>query len=371
MQNKPLPAVVVMAQTPPPFHGQSVMQQYLVDEQWSWCNKSHIRLDYSDDVSQIGRFSFRKVTRLFSILRLLRKQTSAAKADLIYYPPAGPNRIPLYRDVITIWVARRRGKKIVLHFHAGGLDELIKKMSAPEKWLIKKGFSNIDYAIVLLPRLIPEVSWFSPRQTFVLPNGIKDEAVENISRKKQGDDIVFLFVGNLTEKKGIFILLEAARICREKGLSFRLHIMGAAHSADIQANIETMIRTYALGDRVCMLGSLSGKAKWEVFAAADVFCLPTFATEAMPVSILEAMMYSLPVISTHWRAIPDIIDEGVQGFLVPIGDPISLAGKMIYFITHPEKIMEMGQRGRLKYSQEFNVNLHLHRMENLIKNCTA
>ena len=369
MKNDSLPSIVLIAQTPPPFHGQSVMQKYLVDANWPWCRKFHIRLAYSEQVADIGHFHFKKIVRLYQVIAQLRKLTSPKKANLIYYPPAGPFRIPLYRDVITLWFARHRGYKVLLHFHAGGLDQLVNRLTAFELFFVKKVFYGIDYAVVLLPSLCAEVNWFRPKQVFVIPNGIEDKYEAKNSSIQRGKKIEFLFVGNLTESKGIFDLLEAVRLCKKAGLSFAVKMMGASHSEEIKTKIDSFIGQHRLEDEVVLLGTLSGDAKWAAFKVADVFCLPTFATEAMPVSILEAMMCGLPVISTQWRAIPDIVTNGEEGFLVPVKDPVSLAEKMQYFIQAPENIFPMGQRGRLKYSQEFTVNKHLARMENLFKQC--
>lgn len=367
------PKVIVLAQTPPPFHGQSVMQQYLVNVNWDWCNKEHIRLNYSDSIDEIGSLKWSKITRLFGIISRLKRSAIAKKADLLYYPPAGPKRIPLYRDVITMWFAKKASRKILLHFHAGGLNTLIDRLSPIERYIVKRVFRNIDHAIVLLPSLRAEVSWFSPKYIHIVPNGIEDMFKQNslsaVQIKKSATR--FLFVGNLTEEKGIFVMLEAAAILMERGYDFHLSVMGAAHSATILQSIESYIYEKGLGNRVLLLGTRSGSDKWKCFDDATVFCLPTYAMEAMPVSILEAMMFAKPVISTKWRAIPDLITDGLEGMLVPVKDPGALAAKMQFAIDHPELVSEMGQNGRKKYTEQFTVNIHLDTMESLFKKCLS
>ena len=121
--------ILILAQIPPPFHGQAIMQKYLVDAKWEWCEKIHIPLNYSNSISEIGIFRIKKIFRLFSIISKVWNERLRGKIDLIYYPPAGPHRIPIYRDIITLFFIRKCSKKIIFHFHAGGLNEFFQKLS--------------------------------------------------------------------------------------------------------------------------------------------------------------------------------------------------------------------------------------------------
>lgn len=357
--------IVVVAQTPPPFHGQAIMQQYIVDAPWKWCEKVHVRMDYSDSINQVGHFQLSKISKLFKIISLIRKAGKKAPIDLLYYPPAGPQRVPLYRDVITLFFARYYARKIVLHFHAGGLCELVERLTWPEKKLVRAAFKNVDSAIVLLPWLKKELDWFSPQNAFVIPNGIADmaagdrpiEARENVLMKR------ILFVGNLKDEKGIFVLLKAAAKLKHLPESFQIRIMGEAHSTAVQQAVEQFIKDHALNEKVVLLGSLTGDKKWAEFGQAHIFCLPTFATEAMPVSILEAMMFSLPVISTRWRGIPDMITEGEEGLLVPIHDENALADGLHKLVVDQELASSMGQKGRQRFLSFYHIEKHLAAME--------
>lgn len=359
--------IVVMAQTPPPFHGQSIMQQYLVDQQWTWCEKEHVRLNYSDSVKEIGGFSFSKVTRLFRILQLVWRSYRKKKIDVLYYPPAGPHRVPLYRDIITLMFVKRFSSKVVLHFHAGGLSELIHRLNKVERIIARRAFKNIDTAIVLLPWLKAEVEWFSPKKVVVVPNGISDIAAD-LSFTERGDDVAtILFVGNLNNEKGIFVLLEAVVRLKKEYDSFKVRVMGDIRSNEVGTKIKKFIEQNDLAKHLILLGPLSGKEKWKEFSRADIFCLPTYATEAMPVSILEAMMCSLPVVTTAWRAIPDMITDGKEGFLVKIRDGEMLATALSKLIENRAMRVEMGKAGREKFLSSFTIDKHLSGMEAAFK----
>lgn len=363
--------ILVVAQIPPPVHGQSVMQQYLVNAEWSWCQKEHIRLSYSDSINKIGRFQFSKVVKLVRVVcKIITKRTNG-NVDLLYYPPAGPNRIPLYRDIITLLVAKLMVRKIVLHFHAGGLPVLINKLSLIERYFAKLAFQNIDCAIVLLPWLRKEVEWFSPKNISVVPNGIEDVARSFSSSyiRASSDDVTnILFVGNLKDEKGIFVLLAAIPELKKITKLFKVGIMGEAHSDEVKQKIEKYINEHGIADHVLLFGGLTGNEKWEKFSRAHIFCLPTYATEAMPVSIMEAMMFSLPVVTTSWRSITDMITDQEEGFLVPVHDENELAGKLAMLIQAPSLAKEMGRKGRKKFMESYTIEKHLANMEQIFKN---
>lgn len=358
--------VLLLAQTPPPLHGQAIMQQYLVNDSWNWCIKEHLRLEYSDNIQQVGHFQFGKILKLFKLIFAIYKSSRKSTIDLIYYPPGGPNRIPLYRDVITLLFAKLFSKRIILHFHAGGINDLIEKLNPIELFFVKNAFKDINHVIVLLPWLQKEVTWFAPKNIYVVPNGIEDVAYKySKCSKLENTCCNILFVGNLKEEKGIFILLSALAMLKKAGHIFKVKIMGEAHSTAVKERILKVLKLENIVDDVDLLGSLAGESKWNEFRKANIFCLPTYATEAMPVSIIEAMMFSLPTVTTEWRSIPDMITDGEEGFLVPVKDAKALAEKLLLLIKTPELATQMGESARRRFESAFNLEKHLEKMRQI------
>jgi glycosyltransferase involved in cell wall biosynthesis len=114
---------------------------------------------------------------------------------------------------------------------------------------------------------------------------------------------------------------------------------------------------YGLQDCVEYLGAKYGKEKIEVFQNSDIFVLPTyFDQETFGIVIVEAMAFGLPVISTYEGAIPEIIDDGVNGFLVPKKSPDAIAEKIIFFMQHEEKRQDMGQKAKKKYEKNYTLD---------------
>lgn len=353
--------ILILAQTPPPFHGQAIMQKYLVDVKWDWCKKDFERMNFSGEIDEVGTFRFKKISQLFDLVRRVRKK-ARPKMDLIYYPPGGPNRVPIYRDIIMLFFLKMASRKIVLHFHAGGIDQIFNKVTRLESYFIKKAFQNVDAVIVLSDWLRKEVEWCRPRKSFVVGNGIQD-VFHNFRKKGNTGTISFLFIGNLKKEKGIFTLLDAALILQNRGEKFEIKFIGSFHNGEEERQFSEFIEKKGLTGHIRFLGSRNGNDKWKEFESADIFCLPTYETEAMPISILEAMMFEMPVITTRWRSIPDLIQDDRNGLLFDPQNAEQLASCMQKLMHDEGGRKQMGVQARKDYLQHFTVEQHLRKME--------
>lgn len=359
--------ILVLAQIPPPYHGQSIMQKYLVDVDWEWCNKDFEQMRFSNDIPSIGIFKTNKIIELIRLIRKVNKK-STPKFDLIYYPPGGPNRTPIYRDLVLIYFLRKKSKKILFHFHAGGINQIFEKVTKIEATLIKKVFKNPDGAIVLSDYLKKEIEWCNPMHIYTIANGIKDSYLpyQEIA-KPIFETTIILFVGNLKKEKGIFVLLEASYLLKQKNQHFLIKFMGDFHN-DAEKNIFLRyIKDKHLEENIELLGIMDGEQKWQQFHTANIFCLPTIATEAMPVSIIEAMMFSLPVVSTNWRSIPDVVLQEKTGLLCEPNNASQLAENIHSLICDFEMRNEYGKNGRKSFLEKYTVDIHLKKMENAFK----
>ncbi|HNR55288.1 MAG TPA: glycosyltransferase, partial [Flavobacteriales bacterium] len=126
---------------------------------------------------------------------------------------------------------------------------------------------------------------------------------------------------------------------------------------------EAYVRDHGLEDRVRFLGVLSGREKFERFAACDIFCFPSFyEAETFGLVLLEAMQFAKPVVTTVWRGIPSVVEEGQSGFLVPVQQPEAVAGRLLA-LRDPELRRRMGQVGRRIFEREFTLKAFHSNME--------
>ena len=177
-----------------------------------------------------------------------------------------------------------------------------------------------------------------------------------------------LFLSNMIAEKGVWTIVEAAKILHEKELPVEFHFVGK-WSDITEEMFDSAMKEYHL-EGVCFAhGGKYGKEKDEFWAAADVFVFPTFYhNECFPLVLLEAMEHGLPCISTTEGGIPGIVDDGKTGYLVPKHDAVALADKIEMFIRDIDLRHKMGLAGREKFEREFTLEVFEKRMVEILSN---
>jgi len=166
----------------------------------------------------------------------------------------------------------------------------------------------------------------------------------------RGREFLFLSIGRLVEKKGHKHTIRAFANCQASnpGLAMRLVIVG---DGILLPELRMLAAQLRLGDAAVFAGGLSRQGVREHLLAANAFVLPSVTapdgdSEGIPVSIMEAMAMGLPVISTVHSGIPEIVQDGITGILVPERDDAALALAMGKLATAPDFSASMGRAGR-------------------------
>jgi glycosyltransferase involved in cell wall biosynthesis len=149
-----------------------------------------------------------------------------------------------------------------------------------------------------------------------------------------------LFVGRVGLRKGVPSLLEAGR---RLGRSGELRLVGP-----VEAGMAALLG--AGGAEVA--GPKPGRALRGEYAEADIFCLPSLE-EGLPLTLLQAMASGLPVVATPETGAADLITHGVEGLIVPSGDPLALAGALAELVADPERRRAMGAAARRRVEAGF------------------
>lgn len=350
--------ILVVGQTPPPLHGQSIMIGKLLEGDYGDIELIHLRLAYSQNIYEISKFNITKILELFNVICKIIILRIKLHIPIIYYPPAGPTLVPILRDVLTLIPTRWMFKKTIFHFHASGLTDIYPSLP----WLLRPFFIAAYHqpdAVIRLSEFAPEDGRkLKAKKEFIIPYGIEDHYPKYLSlipRKRVGE-VRILFVGLLTESKGVRICLEAGRILLERGCSIHLAMVGKFQSKEYEKEIERFIIINKLDGIVDFLGELSGDEKWKQYASADIFCFPTYyESEAFSVVLLEALSFGLPIVTTHWRGLPSIIENGKSGFLVPTKNARAVADRIEQLIEDPSLMASMRVHSRQRYLNYFTI----------------
>ena len=158
--------------------------------------------------------------------------------------------------------------------------------------------------------------------------------------------------------KGLPYLIEACRILRDEGLEFRCDLLG---HGPMREQLEAQIRERGLEAHVRLLGAKREDEVATMMSEATLFVLPSIVDpetgmmEGIPVSLMEAMASGRAVVSTTTAGIPELVESGLSGVLVPPMDPKALAGAMRSLLTDGELARSMGLRGQEKVKRDFNL----------------
>ena len=175
----------------------------------------------------------------------------------------------------------------------------------------------------------------------------------------QGSDL--LFVGRLVAEKGLPILIDAFARLRVRRPTVRLTIVGSGKEG---AGIEARARAEGLGDHVRFTGYQPPEQVGKWLRTADVFVLPSLA-EGVPVVVMEAMASGLAVVATRVGGLSELVEDGVNGYLVPAAAPGALADRIEALLDDPDLRNRFGRAGRAKVARDFNIVHEAARLRNL------
>jgi colanic acid/amylovoran biosynthesis glycosyltransferase len=175
-------------------------------------------------------------------------------------------------------------------------------------------------------------------------------------RLEENEQVMILMGASFREKKGIPYALAAAAILKARAIAFQLVIAG---DGPLRSQIEQQITTLGLWENVKLLGYVAPAAFRRLMEQAHLLILPSLTAsdgdmEGTPFVLMEALAMGIPVVSTYHADIPEIVKDGVNGYLVPEKDAEALAERLIHLIEHPEAWGAMGRAGREHVMEHFN-----------------
>ncbi len=204
---------------------------------------------------------------------------------------------------------------------------------------------NADSVIALTENMREELLKICDRRISVVPNGINIEKFKSPTgiRKKENEKTI-IFVGRLHPVKGVKYLIEAMATVHKKMPNIRLVIVGDGIE---RLKLGELTKKLDLNDSVKFVGQVPQERVFENMNQADIFVLPSLS-EGFPVVLLEAMATGLPIIATNVRGIPDIVENGVNGYLVNIKNPSEIADRIIMLIQDNIMRKEISVNNRVK-----------------------
>jgi glycosyltransferase involved in cell wall biosynthesis len=346
--------VLLMGQTPPPWHGQAVATQILFEHEWPGFEVHRLRMEFSEEMLEVGRFQWKKIRHLFQLIRRARQVLRENPGCVLFYPPASSKWIPFLRDVVFLTSVRGLAGGTVFIFHASGLPVFVK--AGPVRRLMgRAAYHGADVALEVAQEAVTPHEVFAAKSWQWCPCAI---AVPDWAYKtKEGPGpLTALFVGSLQEGKGVIEIFRTAELLKKQGREqdFKFRIVGKWFSQDFENEIRHLRTELELDDMVELTGQLTGEDKWRAYAEADVFFFPThYAAEATPIVLMEALGMGLPVLSTQWAGIPAMLAGCETAWLLPIRSPEPYAATLKELHNRRHEFGKMHDSSRAFYQQHF------------------
>ena len=168
-------------------------------------------------------------------------------------------------------------------------------------------------------------------------------------------DKAILSVGRLYARKGLFTLIESMPLVIRKFKNVKFIISGKGLSNEL-GKLAKHAAKLGVKDNIVFAGYFPDKKLPKLYQAADIFAFSTFY-ENLPFAVLEALSSGLPVVTTNVGGIPEIIDDGKNGFLVEPFNSGELADRILYFLENPTVASEFGFLGRKTIEERFDWRL--------------
>lgn len=361
------PKILFILHYPPPVHGAAIVGQYIRESEIinSAFEGRYINLGTSRSVEEIGKNPAGKIFRYMMLLGRVFKMLVTFKPDVCYLTPSAL-RLGFYKDAPLITLAKFFNVKVVLQFHNKGISKW--KNSVIDKIVCGFIFKNAN-VILLSKYLYYDIQKYVPEsKVYYCANGIKEiDYGLQITNKKNRKKVEILFLSNLIESKGVYVLLEACKILKDKKIAFQCTLVGGIGDIS-EPQLISQIKQRDLVDCIQYAGKKYTIEKSEAYLHSDIFVFPTFySNECFPLVLLEAMQCSLPVITTFEGGIPDIVEDEKTGYLIPQKDILSLADRLEILINNPLLRLNMGIAGRLKYEQEFTLAIFENRFIDILQ----
>ena len=348
------PNILIVAPFPPPVHGSAMVSRYIRESavMGETFAMDFVNLSTSRRMDEIGKTSPRKLLRFAGAYSRLLGKLVRHRYDLCYLAITC-HGIGFLKDAPFVWLCKLFGRKVVIHQHNKGMAADVCRW--PYRWLLPLTYRRT--AVILLSwRLYPDVAAVVRReQVRICANGIKDLTspgeAESL-RASNGGCSRILFLSNLMVSKGVFVLLDACRVLRDKGYAFVCDFVGSETKEITRSRFEEEVRRRDLQGRVVFHGPLYDGQKRDSFRRADIFVQPTL-DDCFPLTILEAMSSGLSVVATSEGAIPDMVVEGETGFLCLKEDVSSLVKAIEKLLDNKSLREQMGDKARCWYKERF------------------
>ena len=355
--------ILLILQTPPPYGGGEIKALYL--KNFFIKNENYIIYDYSRkknrNRSTQGRFN------LINIIFGLRWIINCKKIIRKYKPKKIYFTLPkefyaFLRNACIISFAKRKGVMVLGELPGASFLFLSREKGIKQK--IGLHFLRKVEEIRMLGETIEKNHKKYGLNTIVIDNGAKVK--EDVKVRKEAftnDTLNMLYIGALEFSKGIKNIILAAKLCKEKNLNVKFNIAGEWVYPVQQRECELIIKKNQLNDLIKFHGFVLGNDMWNLFKNNVILVHPTY-WDGVPLTILQALAAGMTIISTYVGAIPDIIEDDVNGTLLKKNTPEMLFNAIKKYYSNRHMMLDIFNVNNKVFKKRFDLEIFLKNMKN-------
>lgn len=366
--------ILFILHMPPPVHGAAMVGQYIHDSQLinAEFDCRYINFTTAQSLEDVGKGGVKKLKTFLNLIKSIKKEIRAFNPDWIYITPNSAGK-PFYKDFVIVQFCKYISKAgIILHFHNKGVKSKEKKFF--DNLLYKRFFKNTKVILIAKPLQEDIQKYVSPQDCYICHNGIPQ--IHHIQPKRENKIPHILWLTNIMRTKGLMEFVDALKILKDRGITFQADFIGGITQEITKDEFQQKLNENGLGDCTIYHGEKYGNEKDSFLQQADIFVLPSY-TEAFPLSILEAMQYSIPVVTNNVGGICDAIENGSNGILLGGNKPVieynlqadskELADAIETLISNPDMRKTMGETAHKKYIESFTLESFYSKFHNVLQ----
>lgn len=357
--------ILFITPLPPPVHGSAMVSQYIKDckelQDEFLCD--FVNLSTSRNIDEIGKKSLMKYIRFIGAYFITFWKLLTHHYDLCYLAITC-HGMGFLKDAPFVLLCKMFRRRVVIHQHNKGMSNCVDKQ--PYKWLLPLVYRNTQ-VILLSWYLYPDIEKVVKKeQVMICPNGIPDifESEPHFERNNEVPHLLFL--SNLIPSKGVYVLLDACKILKDKGYKFVCDFVGGESKEITREVFEDATSERGISEYVVYHGPKYGRDKNKYFENSDIFVFPTYY-ETFGLVNLEAMQYKLPIVTTDEGGIPDVVTDGENGFVCQRKDSISVANAIEDLFNDKNIRIQMGENGYKIFKKRFTLNIFNENITNVLK----
>jgi glycosyltransferase involved in cell wall biosynthesis len=294
-----------------------------------------------------------RLLRLLASPFLLANAIGGTGAALVHVNTS-MNARAFWRDLAYLLVAKFCGARVLCQVHGGALPQEFLGRGRLRHAFLRCLLKLPDVIVVLARVELEAYRRFVPgQQVFALPNSIDCAPYASLARAPSDPSMPLrlAYFGRLVRTKGLYETLQGLRLAHAQGVRATLVVAG---SGPEMAQLMRFAAELGIGDDVTFAGQLNDERGAGLLTCSDVLVLASYS-EGLPYALLEGMAAGTPPIATRVGAIPDVVEQGIHGLLIPPRDAMAIARSIVTLASDRNLLHRMSAAGRKRVAGGFSI----------------